>query len=130
MGVVLLAGCDGDRPRADTAISKKCALPTPEPGVRAALVPPEFLLDGMEVVKAEKTKDRLSLALNNPRTVGESFTVLKAAARDAGFKLVGEDNEGFEAEIYLKKGDRLGAIQIRGSRCPEATVVFFNIVRT
>lgn len=125
-----LPACTEEKRGDDNAIPKKCALPTPDPGVRASLVPPGFLLEDMEVAKAHKTKERLSIALNNPRSVNESFALLKASAREAGFKIVGEDNEGFEAEIYLKDGNRLGAIQIRGSRCPEATVVFLNIVRT
>lgn len=93
-------------------------------------MPPEFLVDGVEVAKVLVTKKRVSAALNNPRSVNESFEAYGKAARAAGFEVVGKDNEGFEAEIYLKKGTDLGAIQIRTSRCPEASVVFVNIVQT
>ena len=122
---VLLTACPDDNTGGNAdAVPKACGLPTPELGVNASLVPTEFMLEGMEVVKAVKTKDRLSFALNNPRSVNESFDLLRPASKRAGYKIVGLDNEGFEAEIYLKQGDRLGAIQIRGSRCPDATVVF------
>ena len=108
----------------------RCGLLTPDPGLKVEAVPPAFVADGVQIVKVHKTKERLTVALNNPMTVAGSFAAYKKAARTAGFELVGEDNEGFEAEIYLEKGDRLGAIQIRTSRCSEATVVFINIVQT
>ena len=108
----------------------KCGLPTPGPNVRAELVPSGFMLDGAVVFKAQKTKKRLTVAINNPHSVNESYLEYKKIVRQSDYTLVGEDNEGFEAELYLKKGSELGAIQIRVSRCPEATVVFLNFVRT
>ena len=108
----------------------ECGLPTPDPEVDAKLVPAEFLLADAVVTNAEKTKERLTIALNNPHSVEESFVEYKKIMRNSDYSIVGEDNEGFEAEIYLKKGSELGAIQIRSSRCPDATVVFLNFVQT
>ena len=64
---------------------------------------------------ADRSKKRLSVALNNPRPVGPSFDAYKRAAKEAGFELVGVDNEGFEAEIYLKTGRDLASVTIRSS---------------
>lgn len=129
MGVAAPA-CEGENDSSASDIPAKCGLLTPEPGVDASALPPEFLVEGVEVAKVLVTKKRVSAALNNPRSVTESFEVFGRAARDAGFEIVGRDNEGFEAEVYVKKGRDLGAIQIRTSQCPEASVVFVNIVRT
>ena len=96
----------------------------------ASLVPDHFLLEGAEVTKAQSTKKRLTAAINNPHGVTESFNLYKGRAKTAGYQIVGLDNEGFEAEIYLRKGTQLGAIQIRTSRCPEATVTFVNLLET
>ena len=93
-------------------------------------MPEPFLLEGIQLVRVHATKQRLSVALNSPRSVTRNFGLSKTAAEEAGFEIVGEDNEIFEAEIYLQRGDELGSIQIRKSLCPEATVVFINIVRT
>ena len=124
-----MVACDTEE-SSGSDVPAKCGLPTPGPNVKAELVPSEFMMDGGVVFKAQKTKDRLTAAINNPHSVNESYLEYKKIVRQTDYALVGEDNEGFEAEIYLKKGDELGAIQIRVSRCPEATVVFLNFVRT
>ncbi|HYI44195.1 MAG TPA: hypothetical protein VE174_01865 [Actinomycetota bacterium] len=123
-----LASCDSNGGAAQ--VPAECGLPTPDRDVDVQLVPAEFLLADAEVTKAQKTKERLTIALNNPHSVEESFVDYKRIMQGSDYAIVGEDNEGFEAEIYLKKGKELGAIQIRSSRCPDATVVFLNFVRT
>lgn len=128
--LVALPACSDAEGDGAQPFPPRCALPTPEPGTEASEVPRPFVLDGVEVVNVHQTKDRLTVALNNPRSVSSSFEAYKKAAKRAGFEVVGEDNEGFEAEVYLQRGDELGSIQIRTSRCSEVTVVFINIVRT
>jgi hypothetical protein len=122
-----LASCDSN---SAPAVPAECGLPTPDADVDTTVVPSEFLLADAEVTKARETRRRLTVAVNNPHSVADSFLQYKKIMRTSEYAIVGEDNEGFEAEIYLKKGDELGAVQIRSSRCPEATVVFLNFVRT
>lgn len=93
-------------------------------------MPEGFLLEDAQVTKVERTKERLTAAINNPHSVNESFTLYKEEVTDLGYDLVGQDNEGFEAELYLRKGKELGAVQIRSSRCDDATIVFVNLVQT
>jgi hypothetical protein len=111
-------------------VAQECGLPTPEPDVDASLVPDAFLVDETEVVKVFKGKDRFTAALNIQKSVNDSFELYRKAAGDAGFDLVGVDNEGFEAEVYMKRGTELGTVQIRTSTCDDASVVFVNIVQT
>lgn len=129
---VTLIGCADDDPVASglEALPSSCALLTVRPNVDAELVSDEFLLEGAEVTQARKTPKRLVAAINNPHSVNASFDQYKQTVKEAGYAIVGQDNEGFEAELYLRRGAFLGAIQIRTSRCPEATVVFVNLVRT
>lgn len=61
--------------------------------------------------------------------VQDALPLFKKAIADADFELAAEDNEGFEAELYLKQGKRLGAIQIRRTVCEDASVVFVNVVK-
>jgi hypothetical protein len=107
-----------------------CGLFPVDPKVDTSGIPEPFLLEGIEVAKSIKRKKRLTVAMNNPRSVQESFPLFKQAVKEAGFELVGEDNEGFEAELYMRKGSQLGQIQIRSSPCPDATGVYVVIVQT
>ena len=81
-------------------------------------------------MKVVRTKERVTAALNNPRSVADSFDFYRKAVPETGFDLVGSDNEGFEAEVYMRRGKELGVVQIRTSTCDDATVVFINIVQT
>jgi hypothetical protein len=61
--------------------------------------------------------------------VQDALPRYKKAVREVGFEVVGEDNEGFEAELYMKRGERLGALQIRRTLCDDVSIVFVNIVK-
>jgi hypothetical protein len=124
---VCIACADGNK-GADP--DRECTLFPIDRKADSSLVPEPFLLQGIEVAKTIKGKERLTVAMNNPRSVQESFPLFKEAVKEAGFELVGEDNEGFEAELYMRRGSTLGQIQIRSSPCPDATGVYLILVRT
>ncbi|MCA1695110.1 MAG: hypothetical protein LC749_10425 [Actinobacteria bacterium] len=65
-------------------------------------------------------------AINVPLSVGEAVTFYKRAVKEAGYEIINADNEGFEAEISLRKKNRLAAIQIRTSTCGDRSIVFIN----
>jgi hypothetical protein len=124
--VLLLAGAcrDGGGEAVD------CGLPTPDPAARGDLIPQELLLDGdAEVALASRRKGGVTGVLNIRMSVQDALPLYKKAIARAGFELVGEDNEGFEAELYLKRGKELGSLQIRTSVCADASVVFVNVVK-
>ncbi len=107
-----------------------CGLPTPDPAGRGALIPQPFLLGGdAEVATAGRRKGGVTGVLNIQMSVQDAFPLYKRAIARAGFELVGEDNEGFEAELYMKRGKELGSLQIRTSVCDDASVVFVNVVK-
>jgi hypothetical protein len=107
-----------------------CGLPTPDPAARADLIPGPFLLGGdAEVATAGRRKGGVTGVLNLSMSVQDAFPLYKKAIARAGFELVGEDNEGFEAELYMKRGKELGSLQIRTSVCEDASVVFVNVVK-
>ncbi len=125
--VLLLAGACSSGGGGETA---DCGLPTPDPAAKAELIPQELLLDGDAVVAtADRRKGGVTGVLNIQMSVQDAFPIYKQAIARAGFDLVGEDNEGFEAELYLKRGKELGSLQIRTSVCQDAAVVFVNIVK-
>lgn len=107
-----------------------CGVPTPDPAARASLIPEPFLLDGdATVATAGRRRGGVTGVLSVPMSVQDALPPYKKAIAEEGFELVGEDNEGFEAELYMKRGERLGAIQIRRSLCEDVSVVFVNVVK-
>lgn len=106
----------------------ECGLPDVDPGSDVSLVPAPLLLDGdAQVAKTVVEEGRVIGALNVPLTVQEAFVAYKQALRRTELEVLQEDNEGFEAELYLKEGKELGSLQIRSSTCPNAVVVYLNL---
>lgn len=66
--------------------------------------------------------------INVQMGVQESLKTYHSIVTEHGFEIIQEDNEGFEAEIYLRKKKQLAAIQIRRSQCDDASVIFVNLV--
>jgi hypothetical protein len=78
---------------------------------------------------AERYSDGVNAAFGAPWGVQEALGRYRKAARAAGFEIVTEDNEGFEAEIYLSRKRVLGFIQIRRSVCDDVSIVYFRTAR-
>jgi hypothetical protein len=91
-------------------------------------VPEEFLVEGSRISLAQKVRGGFVTTIDIPFSVQDALPVYRTAVADAGYKLRNEDNEGFEAELYFEGGKELGAIQIRRSTCPDASLVYVNIV--
>jgi hypothetical protein len=128
---LVMGGCsergsvDGDQ-----AIPARCGLPTPDRGADASVVAEVFLLGGdAEVTKTKKSNRGILAALNVPYSVSEAFSRYTESVKEGGYEIVDDDFEGFEAELYLRKGDDLGAVQIRRSTCEGASIVFVNVVK-
>ena len=125
----LAAACGSDEPQA--AAEKdltECGLPTPHPDADGGLIPEPFLLDGQaQVIQVEVEEGRVIAGLGLRLNVDRAFDLYQAAVPEASFKLLQEDNEHFEAELYIRKGKDLGSLQIRGSTCPDAVIVYLNL---
>ena len=121
-----MSGCPGRDP---AAAPEGCGLPTPRPSLDRALVPEELRLDGTDILIAEKHSDGVNAALGAPWGVQEALGRYRKAVRAVGFEIVTEDNEGFEAEIYLRRKKVLGFVQIRRSVCDDVSIVYFRTAR-
>jgi hypothetical protein len=58
--------------------------------------------------------------------VEEALAFYEKAVKAGGYEVIQIDNEGFEAEMYLRRKNRLAAIQIRTSTCDDRSIVFVN----
>lgn len=129
--IAVAAGACGGAEESAGPFPPECGLPSPRPDAekRRDLIPEEFLLDGEAVIRAiEKDGSRIVAQLNLPFTVDEAFERYRGDAKEK-YKEITVDNEGFEAEIYLRaiENDTLAAIQIRKPRCEVATSAFVSI---
>jgi hypothetical protein len=105
-----------------------CGFPTPTPGTPDTKVPKEFLIEGSEIAFGQKVRGGFVTSIAIPYSVQDGLPIYRKAVGAAGFRLQSVDNEGFEAELYFERDKELGAIQLRRSTCPDATLVYVNIV--
>jgi hypothetical protein len=124
---VLVACSDDENSRAD--IPADCGLPSPSPGLDEALIPVELVPPDAEISSAARRKGGITGVINLPLGVQPAFDFYREAVKRAGFKIIQLDNEGFEAELYLRRARTLGAIQVRRSVCNDASVAFVNLIK-
>ena len=105
-----------------------CGFPVPTPGIPEDKVPEQFMIQGSRVSSGQKVPGGFVTTIDVPFSVQDALPLYKEAVTEAGFKTHSVDNEGFEAEVYFEGEDELGAIQIRRSTCPDASLVYVNIV--
>ena len=126
---VSVSACGSDAPAENAPRDlSDCGLPEKDPKADPSLVPEALLLGGKaEVAKTVVEQGRVIGALNVPFPVETAFVRYKEALKDTELEILQEDNEGFEAELYLKQGKELGSLQIRSSTCDDAVVVYLNL---
>lgn len=125
----LLFACSGGGGEGPRALSDEpCGFPSPSPGMPDTKVPEDFLIEGSRISSGQKVAGGFVTTIDIPYSVQDALPVYREAVADAGFKLHNVDNEGFEAELYFEGDDQLGAIQIRRSTCPDASLVYVNLV--
>lgn len=131
LAIVFFGACTNDDDAGRPGeIAASCGLPTPKRNVDPSLVPELFLRGGDAVVTtAQKERGGFIAAMNVPLSVTDAFAEYRSLAREAGYQVISEDNEIFEAEIYLRRRGEIGAIQIRRSVCEDASVVFVNVIQ-
>ena len=127
--VIATSSCGSDPPAPDAGRDlAECGLPEPDPKADGSLFPEPLLLGGDAIVaRTEVEQGRVIGALNVPLGVEATFERYKDALAETRYKILQEDNEGFEAELYVGQGKELGSLQIRGSTCDDAVVVYLNL---
>jgi hypothetical protein len=124
-----LGACDGGGSDKEELFPAECGLPSPGPKVDASGIPEQYLLDGQAVVrKVTERNDLFVVALNVPLTVNAAYGAYLDALGPPRYKVITKENEGFEAEIYLRDAEQgnLMAVQIRQPQCIEAVSVYIT----
>ena len=127
--LLLLGGCASEEPKAAGPPDyEACGLPGIHPKTDPDKVPEPYLLGGeAEVSRTEVEQGRLIASLSVPFSVNDAFPRFKKAISQTTFEVLQEDNEGFEAELYLRDGKELGSLQIRSSKCEDVTIAYLNL---
>ena len=127
--LLLLGGCASEEPKPEGPPDyEACGLPGIHPKTDPGKVPEPYLLGGKaEVSRTEVEEGRLIASLSVPFSVNDAFPRFKEAISQTTFEVLQEDNEGFEAELYLRDGRELGSLQIRSSKCDDVTIAYLNL---
>ncbi len=111
---VLIGGC---RDAAPEAAPTPCPSPSPAANLRA--LPRDLPLQKWGTVTAvSNPKGFIGAEIVATTTVVELHPVIARALLDAGYKIVGADNEGFESELFFARNQELsGAFRLREGPC-------------
>lgn len=117
--LVALASCDSG----EGALAQECG--RPEPAADLSMMPRGLELDELgTVVKAGEKHGFVSARAVATEGVEKLYPPLTKLLREGGFEIVGEDNEGFEAEIYFTRGEDTGSILLRRGNCgPDTNII-------
>lgn len=126
---LFFGACSSSEGASDGKWPEECVLPSPEANVDTTRVKDEFVLPDSEIRQVIDEKGLLVIALNVPYGVTESLEMYKERLGAPDYDVISEDNEGFEAELYLQdaKTKNLLAVQIRQPRCTEASAVYVQV---
>lgn len=131
LALALFASCSGGGTASSESFPEACRLPSPSKGLDLSAVPELFVIDEAVVRNVAEEEDLLIVALNVPAGIEETFERYKAAFATESYERIGEDFEGFEAELYLRERGtgHLVSVQVRRPNCNEASSVTINLNR-
>ena len=115
--VNLLVACGGSSPSGTDAVATPCVTPTPVTDLSG--LPKEFPIEEWGTVTYLRAKKGFEVVrFVAETTVVELHPEIARSLQDAGYEIVGADNEGFESEIFFKPGsERTGYFQLREGPC-------------
>jgi hypothetical protein len=112
----------------DPALGALCDLPKIRPDADQAAVPPELRLPGSQIASSRQTGSAVSATILFPLSLTKAYQDLLAAGPRAGYEILFNEFEGFEAEVYLRSDAGIAKFRLRPSRCPDASQALFQRV--
>jgi hypothetical protein len=103
------------------------ACESPKPAADISALPDGIALEEFgTVVRARKRNGFVGAQAVADAAVDKLYAPLLDLLKDGGYEIIGEDNEGFEAEIFFTRATNSGSLILRRGDCAGAT----NIILT
>ncbi|MGH2698048.1 MAG: hypothetical protein ACRDJL_02450 [Actinomycetota bacterium] len=97
------------------------------PAADLSVLPEGISLDDYgTVVRARKSNGFVGARAVAEDEVDELYTPLLNLLKDGGYEIVGEDNEGFEAEIFFTRDRNTGSLILRRGECEGETNIMLT----
>lgn len=126
--VVAIAASGGARTAREHVLGpQECGLATRDGASHEMDLPAIVDVTGAEVVALHSGSGTNSGTINIPLSVIDALETLARHASDAGYTVLHQDYEGFEAELYIAIRDRPGILRIIASRCSAYSRVSFQL---
>ena len=112
---------DGPAPPAAAKPDTNCGIPSAtDKRFDPASVPAAFSLDGEgEIERVVESTDGYTAVVALPRSIEGAYEGYRETLPRAGYDIVGEDFEGFEAELYLRHTAGNASLQLRKTTCAD-----------
>jgi len=119
--MLILVACNSD----DGGLARECE--PPKAAADLSALPEGIALEEYgTVVGARRKNGFVGAQAVADAGVDKLYTPLLNLLKDGGYEIIGEDNEGFEAEIFFTRQANSGSLILRQGECDGAT----NIILT
>jgi hypothetical protein len=122
--LVLIAGCGGND-------SAGCAEPKPVSQNDLARVPADLdLTDYGTVTRIDTQASQTSYRVEGKGSVDEAYVPVTRQLRRDGWDLVGTENEGVDAEVFIARGTKAtGVLRLKELRCAGGLAIEVTVNR-
>ncbi|MGH2734450.1 MAG: hypothetical protein ACRDKZ_02630 [Actinomycetota bacterium] len=105
----------------------ECGLSSPNPALEQRTLPDVARIAGVDIVAVDRRGKFSSASLNVPLSVKDLLDRLRKRARGVGYRVLYEDFEGFEAELFVSIDNQPGVFRILSSRCADFSRLFYQL---
>jgi hypothetical protein len=116
-------------PPPGAATAPACGPTIGETEADASLVPDIFLIgETPKVTRVIESQQGYSAAILLQIALDPALEEYRSIVKQAGYEILNEDYEGFEAEIYMREGADYVTLQLRETACEDETVAYLRVI--
>jgi hypothetical protein len=127
VGVALSQGGDDGTETATSVTGEGCGLRPRDPALDPAELPDFARFEGVEIVALDDSRGSLTGAVNVPLSVAGLLAEMRERIDTGGYEVIHEDDEGFEAEIFIRGANDAGIVRIARSLCRDFSSMVFQL---
>jgi len=116
-------------PPPEAATAPACGPTIGETRANTSLVPDIFLIgETPKVTRVIESQQGYSAAILLQIALDPALEEYRSIVKQAGYEILNEDYEGFEAEIYMREGADYVTLQLRETACEDETVAYLRVI--